>query len=494
MSAAVVATVAAGAAQDEIIALSAALAIIVGVLFIISGLLKLGFLADFMSRPVLSGLVVGIAITIAVGQLDGLLGYGVPEGGFLQEIFYFIRDVDMIHGLTVVVSVVSLALLFGLEKINRRIPAALIVVVLGSVLSYLLDLEAKGVHIVGDIPPGLPSIGLPDVGLRDIWALLPGAVGIVLVAFAESIAAARSYAAKHHYEIDANQEMIGLGVANFGAGMSQGFVVDGSLSRTAAADQAGQKSQMASLINAGLVLVTAAFLTPLFQTLPEAVLGAIVVHAVWHLISFKELRRLYKIRRTDFYAGLIALVGVLFMGILAGLAFAVLLSFLALLYRASNPSWAVLGKVPGEDRDVFEDLDEYPDGKTYPGLIIFRFDQQLFFANAPNFKEAIRSLVKSADPPAKTVLIDAEDMPDVDTTGTDMLAELIEELARSDVQVWFARVRIDVMAYFQRAGLDALVESDRFYLSVRAGVDAFLEEQATAEKQTSADEQAAKVE
>jgi MFS superfamily sulfate permease-like transporter len=455
MSAAVVATVAVGAAQEKIIALSAALAIIVGVLFIISGLLKLGFMADFMSRPVLSGLVVGIAITIAMGQLDDLVGYSVPEGGFFRELFYFIRDVDKIHWVTVIVSGVSLVLLFGLEKINRKIPAALIVVALGIGLSYVLDLEAKGVHIVGDIPSGLPPLGLPDVELRDILSLIPGAVGIVLVAFAESIAAARSYAAKHHYEIDANQEMIGLGVANFGAGMSQGFV------------------------------------TPLFRTLPEAVLGAIVVHAVWHLISFKELQRLYQIRRTDFYAGLIALIGVLLLGILAGLAFAVLLSLLALLYRASNPSWAVLGRVPGKGQDVFGDLNEYPQGETYPGLIIFRFDQQLFFANAPKFKEAILSLVKLADLPVKTVLVDAEDMPEVDTTATDMLVELIEELARSEVRVCFARVRKNVMDHFKRAGLDTLVESDRFYLSVREGVDAFLEEQALAREQAAVESQAA---
>jgi high affinity sulfate transporter 1 len=483
MSAAVVGGLALSG-TDEYIALTVALAIIVGLLFIIAGLLKLGFLADFMSRPVLSGLVVGIAITIVAGQIDDLLGYSVPEGGFFQELFFFTRDIKMVHWPTVLVSTVSLALLFGLEKFVPKIPAALVVVVLGIVVSGVLGLESYGVHIVGEIPAGLPSIGLPGIGFSDVFALLPGAMGILLVAFAESIAAARSYASKHHYEVDADQEMIGLGVANFGAGMSQGFVVDGSLSRTAAADQAGQKSQLASIINAGLVLITAAFLTPLFRTLPEAVLGAIVVHAVWHLISFKELRRIYHIRRVDFWAGLVALLGVLVLGILAGLALAVMLSFLGLLARASRPAWAILGLVHREDRDVFGNVDLFEDAETYPGLIIFRFDQQLFFANAPQFRDAVRASVAVADPPAKVVLIDTEVIADIDTTGTDMLEQLRDELARAGTELWFARVRAGVMEYMRLAGLEDSVGPENFYLSVRAGVDSYLEQQETTAEQS----------
>ena len=460
----------------EFIAMSAILALLVGVMFVAAGLLKLGFLADFMSRPVLSGLVVGIAITIAVSQLDKLLGYTVAEGGFLQELWFFAREIGAISIPTLVVSVVALALLFGLEKFIPRIPAALVVVVLGITLSALLNLEERGVHVVGEIPAGLPPLGFQDVALRDILRLAPGALGILLVAFAESVATARNYATRHGYDIDADQEMVGLGVANFGAGFSQGFVVDGSLSRTAAADQAGQKSQLASIINAGLVLVTAAFLTPLFRTLPEAVLGAIVVHAVWHLISFRELRRLYRIRHQDFWAGLVALLGVLFFGILVGLIFAVGLSFLILLARASRPSTAILGRVTGEGLDVFADLALFPNSETYPGLVIFRFDQQMFFANAPKLRNAIRAAVRSADPPARVILLDAEDVPDIDTTAMDTIAELHDELAKAEIELWFSRVRGEVMEYLRRAGLEQAIGPNRFYLSVRAGVDAYLEQ------------------
>jgi len=459
----------------DFIALSATLAVLVGILFVVAGLLKLGFLADFMSRPVLSGLVVGIAISIAAGQLDKLLGYSVPEAGFFREILLFVQGLDMISLPTLVVSVIALALLFGLEAFIPRIPAALVVVVLGIVLSAVLDLEELGVHVVGEIPSGLPPFGLQGVALGDILRLLPGALGILLVAFAESVAAARNYATKHGYAIEADQEMIGLGVANLGAGFSQGFVVDGSLSRTAAADQAGQKSQLASIVNAGLILVTAAFLTPLFRTLPEAVLGAIVVHAVWHLISFKELERLYRIRRQDFWAGLVALIGVLLFGILAGLILAVTLSFLGLLARASRPSTAVLGRVTHAGGDVFANIALYPDSETYPGLVIFRFDQQIFFANAPMLREAVREAVRTADPPAKVVLFDAEDIPDIDTTAMDTITELYDELARADIELWFSRVRAEVMVYLRRAELDRTIGPDQFYLSVRAGVDAYLE-------------------
>ena len=484
MSAVVVGTFAVQG-TEEYIALTAVLALILGVLFIVAGLLRLGFLADFMSRPVLSGLVVGIAITIVMGQLDKILGYGVPESkGFFQELYFFLRDLGNIHWPTLIVGVVSLVLLFGLEKLAPKIPAALVVVVLGIAISALVDLNSYGVHIVGDIPAGLPPLGFQNVSLVEILNLIPGAIGILLVAFAESVAAARTYAKKHGYEIRASQEMIALGVANFGSGYSQGFVVDGSLSRTAAADQTGQKTQMASLVNALLVLVTAALFTPIFRTLPEAVLGAIVVHAVWHLITFEELRRLYGIRRIDFWAGAAALIGVLTFGILGGLLLAILLSFIALLARVSNPDYAVLGSIPGQGREVFGNIKGHPDARTYPGLIIFRFDQMLFFANAPKFRSHIMDELSASDTPVKVVLIDGEDIPDIDSTALDMLLDLREELLDMGVDLRFARLKSNVEELMRRASLLQKLDDGHIFLSVRSAVDAFLEQ----EKRTEVDQ------
>jgi SulP family sulfate permease len=483
MSAVVVGTFAVQG-TEEYIALTAVLALILGVLFIVAGLLRLGFLADFMSRPVLSGLVVGIAITIVMGQLDKILGYGVPESkGFFQELYFFLRDLGNIHWPTLIVGVVSLVLLFGLEKLAPKIPAALVVVVLGIAISALVDLQSYGVHIVGDIPAGLPPLGFQNVSLVEILNLIPGAIGILLVAFAESVAAARTYAKKHGYEIRASQEMIALGVANFGSGYSQGFVVDGSLSRTAAADQTGQKTQMASLANALLVLVTAALFTPIFRTLPEAVLGAIVVHAVWHLITFEELRRLYGIRRIDFWAGAAALIGVLTFGILGGLLLAILLSFIALLARVSNPDYAVLGSIPGQGREVFGNIKGHPDARTYPGLIIFRFDQMLFFANTPKFRSHVKDEISASDTPVKVVLIDGEDIPDIDSTALDMLLDLREELMTMGVDLRFARLKSNVEELMRRASLLQKLGDGHIFLSVRSAVDAFLEQEERTESE-----------
>jgi sulfate permease, SulP family len=293
----------------------------------------------------------------------------------------------------------------------------------------------------------------------------------VLVAFSESVAMARSYATSHGYEVNADQEMIGLGFANLGAGIFQGFVVDGSMSRSSAADQAGVRSQMSSIIFAAMVLITIIALTPLFRNLPEATLGAIVIHAVWHLIDSSKLKRLYKIRFDDFLAASVALLGVLVLGILQGLVIAVLLSLLLLLRRIKTPSTVILGRVPG--KDVFRNIENYTGAKTYPGLLILRFDGLLFFANAPNFRDRVKSLVAD-DPTVRMVLVDFESVSDIDTTALDMLKNLQCELARSNVDLRFSRVNKEVREFIRKAGLVEAIGADHFYISVRDGVDAYL--------------------
>ncbi len=461
------------------IPLSAALALLVGLLLVLSGLLKLGFIADFMSKPVLKGFVVGVALTIALGQLSKILGYDIEGSrGFFHEILLYLQDVEMLHNLTLIVGLLSLAFLFIMERLLPRVPWALFLVFLGIGISAVLDFEVRDIHIVGEIPGGLPQFGWARVSLTDIWHLLPGAVGIVLVAYAESVAAAKSYATEHHYEVDDNQEMLAIGAANLGAGFSQGFVVDGSLSRTAAADEAGQKSQLASLVNSGLVLITAVFLTPLFRTLPEAVLGAIVIHAVWRLITFREIQGYYHIRRPDFWAAVVALLGVLTFGILLGLILAVMLSLLSLLWRASRPSWNLLGRISDGAQEVFASLDAFPEAETIPGLVIFRFNQQVFFANATGFRNDVRQALRDADQPVRVILVDAEVIADIDITGLAMLEELRKELSGMEIELWFARVRARVMDYIRGYSLEETIGPEHFYLSVRAGVDAYLDWQA----------------
>jgi high affinity sulfate transporter 1 len=461
--------------SPEFIALTVTLALLTGVLLILAGLLRLGVLADFLSRPVLDGFVVGVAITIVVGQLDKLLGFQPQHPDFIPEVLAFVADFNRIHWISFITGLVCLALLFLLHRYTPKIPAALAVMVLAILASRLLDLESLGVHVVKDIPSGLPSYGLPrGVSFGEIIRLLPGAGAIALVAFAESVAIARSYATKFDYRVDADQELIALGAGNLGSGSSGAFVVDGSMSRTAAAVSAGATTQMVSVIIAIAVLITAAFLTPLFNYLPEAALAAIVIHAVWHLINYHKIRQYWRITKLDFATALVATVGVLAFGILQGIAVALLLGLLGLLWGTKSRSLAVLGKVPGVA--VYRALENYPQGETYPGLLIVRFDGSLFFANAPDFADEIRAGVELTEPKPKVVLVDAESMNSIDATAVITIVELEEELQRCGVDLRFARVKTQVMDVMRRAGIEEAIQPEHFYVSVQAGVDAYLAE------------------
>ncbi len=318
----------------------------------------------------------------------------------------------------------------------------------------------------------MPSLTWPDISLGQWVSLLPGAVAIVVVGFAESVAAARTYARKHGYEVDANQEMVGLGAANLASGVVGAFVVDGSLSKTAAADGAGQRTQLASIALTAAVFITILFLTGLFENLPEATLGAIVIHAVWHLIDFERVGRYWSVRRDDFWAGAAALVGVLALGILAGLVIAVGTSFLLLLARASRPSWSVLGRTLREESDdvAFQAVSTHPEAETFPGLLIVRFDADLFFANANVFVDDVREAVAAADPRPTVVLLDAESISDVDTTALTVLREYRHELEAEGVEVWMARVKTHLLEFVERAHG---VAPEHVYPTVRSAVAAF---------------------
>jgi high affinity sulfate transporter 1 len=462
---------------EEWIALTAALAIMTGVFLLIGGLLRLGVLADFLSRPVLDGFVVGVAITVAVGQLDKILGYEAEAAlDFIPDILAIISDLGMTHIPTLVVGLVSLALLFIIEEYLPKVPGALTVLVLAIVVSALLDFEAAGIHIVGEIPGGLPPFGRPDVTIEQIVSLIPGALAVMLVAYSESIAVARSYAAKYDYKVDADQEFIGIGAANLGSGFSSSFVVDGSLSKTAASVEAGAKTQMVSIIAAVAVLITALFLTPLFRTLPEATLGAIVIHAVWHLINFKKLWNYKTITSLDFWTAIIATFGVLAIGILEGLLIAVFLGLLGLLYSTKSRTTAILGKVPGEK--IYRSLENFPEGETVPGLLIARFDGSLFFANSPDLADEIRYGVEITDPPPRVVLVDFESVTEVDATALITIQELNEELEKAGIDLRLARVRSHVLDLMRTTELDELIGPEYLYDSVHDGVDAFVAEPA----------------
>jgi high affinity sulfate transporter 1 len=475
-SAAAVAQVALGD-PTRFIALSALLALLVGALLLAAGLARAGFIADFFARPVLTGFVAGLALVIGVGQLSKLLGVEGGGTGFFGKLADLIPQLGDASLLTLVIGVVALAIIFVLRAYAPKVPAMLVVVVLGIAVVAVFDLQDHGVAIVGTMADGLPSLTFPSFKLSDVVDLLPDAFALALICFAESVAGARAIAAKHHYEVDADQELIALGVANLGAGLLQGFTVDASLSRSAVADSSGVKTQLSSIVLFGLLVVTMLFLMPLFHDLPEAVLGAIVIAAVSHLVDVGALRRLRRSDPTDFVLAILCFAGVLVFGLLIGLAIAVIVSMLALVYRAYRPTSAVLGRAPGavdDERLRYRGIEDHPDCETFPGLVILRVDGELFFANARWFRETVRTLALDQSPPVRELLVHVGAVPRMDTTAAAMLKELIPELHEAGVDLAFARATTGLIHDFERNGITGLVGEDRFYDTVAAGVDDFL--------------------
>jgi high affinity sulfate transporter 1 len=464
------------AGSDDFVALTAALAVVTGVLALLAGLARLGFLANFISEPVIKGFIIGMALTIIIGQVPKLLGIEGGGDDFFEKLGEILRQLDDTSLVTLAVGLVSLAVVLAIRRWLPAVPGSLVAVVLGVVAVSLFDLDEHGVAIVGHIDSGLPSLGLPDVAARDYLGLAGAAAGVALVGFAEGLGAAKTYAAREHYAIDTNRELVGLGAANLGAGLSSGMVVNGSLSKTAVNGSAGARSQVSGLVVAALTVVTLLFLTGLFENLPEATLAAVVIAAVIELVDIDTLlsfRRAWTSRigqiygvgaRPDFIAAVAALVGVLVFDTLPGLFIGVVASILLLVYRAAHPHVAVLGRLPGSER--FGDVDRYDDAAEVPGVVVVRPETGLFFANADVVADRIRAEVASRH--ARAVVLDAETVPSIDISAIRVLDGLADDLERGGVRFAIARdvgqVR-DVMSEVARAET-----VQRLFPTVRAAV------------------------
>ena len=416
--------------SGEFVQLTVTLALVVGILALVAGLLRLGFLAGFISEPVLKGFIIGLALTIIAGQLPKLFGVPKGEGDFFEQLWDLLNSLDGTSWLTLLVGVLSLALVIGLKELAPVVPGSLVAVLLGIVAVRLFDLDQHGVEIVGQIESGLPDLGLPDVAAHRYLDIAPAAVGVMLVGFAESLGAAKTYAAKTHDAIDANRELIGLGAANLGAGLSSGMVVNGSLSKTAVNASAGARSQLSGLVVAVLAVVTLLFLTGLFEELPEATLAAVVIAALVELVDIPALVRLYRFHtrgagriyaiaaRPDFVAAVAAMFGVLIFDTLPGLFIGIAVSLLLLLYRASRPNVAVLGRVPGTV-DQYGDIARHVENTAVPGIVVLRPESGLFFANADAVRDSIRRHAEM--PGTRAIVLDAETVPYIDITAATML-------------------------------------------------------------------------
>jgi high affinity sulfate transporter 1 len=478
LSAATVGDLVTGGGSD-FAAMTAALAIATGLAALLAGLARLGFLASFISEPVIKGFIVGLALTIIIGQVPKLIGVEKGAGDFFEQLWDLLTKLGDVDGLTLLVGLASLAVVLGLRRVAPAVPGSLVVVALGIAAVELLNLDGHGLEIVGNIEGGLPSLGAPDVGLDDYGRLAAGGIGVMLVGFAEGLGAAKTYAARDHYEIDVNRELLGLGGANLAAGLSSGMVVNGSLSKTAVNGSAGARTQLSGIVVAVLTVVTLLVLTGPFESLPEATLAAVVIAAVIELVDVPALTRLYRIyagrsrgrlafaARPDFVAALAAMLGVLIFDTLPGLFIGIGVSLLLLLYRASRPHVAELGAVPGTEGQ-WGDRARHPENRPAAGVVVLRVDGGLFFANADAVQARVRAAAAADD--VHAIVLDAETVPYVDVTAAEMLSGLATDLKRDGVRLLLARDVGQVRDVLRRAGSDA--ELEHVYPSVRAAVAA----------------------
>ncbi|GGU34355.1 SulP family inorganic anion transporter [Nocardioides albus] len=454
LSAGVVGSFAAGG--GDVVALTTGLAIATGIVALIAGLLRLGFLAAFISEPVLRGFIIGLALTIIIGQLPPLVGVEKGSGNFFEKAWDLLRHLGDVDALTILVGVSSLVVLLVLRRVVPLLPGSLAVALVCIGLTALLDLDSHGLAIVGHIDAGLPTIGFPDVTAPEFRNLIAAAVGVMLVGFAEGLGAAKTYAAKSGYDIDPNRELLGLGISNLGSGLASGMVVNGSLSKTAVNGSAGAKSQISAMTAAVLTLLTLLFMTRLFSDLPEATLAAIVIAAVIELVDISALRRLWRARsgqvtkvyqltaRADFVGAVAALIGVLVFDTLPGLVIGIAVSVVLLIARTSRPHIASLAPVERGSRDgsdthrgLWVDQTRNPEYAGIPGILVVRVEASLLFANADYVREHIRELAADV-PDLRLVVIDGRATPSVDVTATAMLTQLRGDLRRSGADLALA--------------------------------------------------------
>ena len=475
MIAATILPLAAGS-QEMAIALAGMLALMVGLITVGAGVLKLGFVADLLSNPVRTGYLAGLAIVIFIGQLPKLFGFSIDADGLTAELVAFLQGVadGMTNPWALSVGLLSLAIILGLKRLSPRTPGILIAVVVAIALSMVLDLAARGVAVIGVLPQGFPVPTFPSVPVSDIPLLFAAAVGISLVAIGDTISVSGGFAARAGYEVDGNQELAGIGTANLAAGLFSGFAVSTSGSRTAVSFQSGAKTQLTGIVAAALVLLMLLFVPGLVQAMPQPVLAAVVIAASISLFDVAELRRLFRVRKTEFALAVACALGVMFIGVLQGIVVAVGLSAAYIFKRAWAPYSAVLGISPGVPG--YHDIGRYPDAEQVPGLLIVRWSAPLFFANANEFRDRIRSLVRASTSAPRWVLVAAEPITDIDTTAGSMLADLDLELNSAGIHLAFAELQTGVRETIERYGLLETIEEGHFYRSVTEAVEAYRRE------------------
>jgi sulfate permease, SulP family len=454
---------------QKFVVLASAVAIVLGLLFLVAGFLKLGFISDFISKPVLKGFVFGIALTIIIKQLPKLIGIEHGSGHAYMQVWHTLTHLTQSNPWTIATGGSALVVLFLFDRYLPRVPGALVVLIGGISASRILQLHQRGVEIVGSIPAGLPHPGLPILPWSDWLQAAPAAVGLVLVLFAESMGAARTFASKNGYDVDPNQELRALGFANIASGIFRGMQVGGGTSGTAANDSNGARTEISSVAGSATVILVLLFLTGWFYHLPEAILAAIVVHAVWHLLDYRALLHFRQVSRIEYREGIAAILGVLAFDILDGLALAVLLSLVALMRFLSMPQVVVLGRL--RETGEYVDVARHPEAEQFPGVLMLRIDRIWFFANAGGIREHAKQLIRQAPAPLKAIIVNLGAVPLVDVTAVDALAQLHDSSVRHGRRLVLAAVRDPVRDTLERASLLSVIGTDNIFRNMQNAVE-----------------------
>ena len=470
VSAAVIAT--AGDADDPgtYAASAAAFVLVTGLVFLVAGMLRLGFVTQFLSKPVMDGFVMGLAIFVAVGQLNKLFGVEKPEGNTVQKFLGILRELPEANWAAFAIGATSLVVLFWLPRVNPRIPAGLVVLFGTILVSGWLDLEGtQGVEVVGTLPQGLPSFAFTAVPLETYLAMVLPAIGVFLVAYSEALGVAHEFADKHGYEVDANQELNAHAGVNILSSLFGGILASGGMSGSAVKEGAGAESQVANLVAWVATVITLLFLTPLFATLPEAVLGALIIHAVWHLIASRKLRTLRHESRTEFWFGLLAMLGVLLIDVLEGMLIGLVASLAFVVYQSSRPHLGAVGRIPGAP-GAYSDLERHPENTPVPGMLILQLHGALYYANALTVRDQIRALVAAADPQPRALVLDLGAQDQLDLTSAKILIALGRELRGRGVEVYLTDVHAPALAFARSVGVLDVIDEDHVFPTIDLAV------------------------
>jgi high affinity sulfate transporter 1 len=460
------------------VALASMMAVVSGLVCVLIGVLRLGFVTELLSKPIRYGYMNGIALTVLISQLPKLCGFSIDSAGPLRDLVSITKGVlgGRVNWTSFVVGTGTLAAIL-LLKPYKRIPGLLIAVVAATIVVGVLNLDVTaGVKVLGPLPQGLPSFALPMINFAQLSQVIIGGCAVAMVAFADTSVLSRTYAARMRTPVDPNQEMIGLGAANLAAGLFQGFPISSSSSRTPVAEAAGSKTQLTGVVGAVAVALLLMFAPNLLKDLPSSALAAVVIAAAIGLFEFADLRRIFRIQQWEFWLSIVCFVGVAVFGVIPGIGIAIVIAVIEFLWDGWRPHFAVLGRVDGVRG--YHDITRYPEARRIPGLVLFRWDAPLFFANAELFHQRILDAIAESPTPVRRMIVTAEPVTSIDVTSADMLAELEHSLTESGVELRFAEVKDPVKDKLKRFGLLDRFGAADFYPTIGSAVDAYLQEHA----------------